>query len=151
MMKLKYWKNIIGIILVTVQLFCLLCLFITGPLLANDILAFILEIFSIFLGLWAIYVMRLSRLNIFPHLRNGAILITKGPYKLIRHPMYAAVILFGLSLIIELYSTERLAVVLILFFTLILKIEFEEKILIKELPGYQEYRSKTYKLIPFIY
>ncbi len=83
---------------------------------------------------------------------EGQSIIREGPYKIIRHPGYLGMILtwWGVSL-----STANWIVVLIVAITIFAvysyRIENEEKMLVKELNGYAEYRSHTWRLIPFLY
>ena len=106
---------------------------------------------SAFLGTWAIWVMRKSKLNVFPDVLQGAGLIVIGPYRYIRHPMYLAVIGCGAALLIDYFTYFRLMVFIVLIIDLILKIEYEEKLLKAAFDQYVDYRQVTKKLIPFIY
>ena len=78
--------------------------------------------------------------------------ITTGPYKIVRHPMYSAVLLmysFG-PLALGSYWAMIGSVLLILI--LIARINNEEKVLLRELEGYQDYLEKTkYRLVPGIW
>jgi protein-S-isoprenylcysteine O-methyltransferase Ste14 len=151
MIKEGFSSFFISVLLVGIQFACLFFLLATGPVFDVKNYAFLLEIFSVFLALWAIFVMQASRLNVFPDVRQGANLIQKGPYRLIRHPMYLAVIMFALSLLFTHFTVIRLLVVLVLIIDLIVKIEYEEKLLSAELDGYKEYKQNSYKLIPLLY
>jgi protein-S-isoprenylcysteine O-methyltransferase Ste14 len=141
----------ISTLLVGVQFACLFFLIATGPVFDFTNYAFLLESFSILLALWAFFVMKASRLNVFPDVLSGAILIRKGPYRIIRHPMYLAVILFALSILFMFFSGIRLTTFLLLILDLLVKIEYEEKLLEAELDGYKEYKLNSYKLIPLLY
>lgn len=143
-------KSIYSSILVVVQMACLLALALSGPVIVQPILL-PLELASIGLGIYAVWSMRKSRLNVFPDLREGSRLISNGPYRLVRHPMYLTLILFALALLIDQYSHFRLIVTLVLLADLLFKIEYEEKLLSKALEDYDDYRQKSWKLIPFIY
>ena len=144
-------KILISRILVLMQFTCLTSIFLTGPVISSKILYFIIEIIGILILIWSVSVMSLSKLNVFPDVRNGAILISHGPYKFIRHPMYLSVILICLSVVLEFLNPGRLLILMILIATLIYKIEFEENLLINNFEKYAEYRKTTKKLIPFIY
>lgn len=104
---------------------------------------------GIALGLWAIVIMRESKLNAFSELRQEAKLISKGPYKRIRHPMYSAVLLYFMPFAIN--SIESALSYCCLMATLVLKSNYEENLLSRAFPNYSAYRQKTHRLIPFIY
>lgn len=146
-------SNSKSITLVSVQLFILLYLFLTGPVVTNNIFLLLLESFGVFLGLWAIQVMRtISVLNLRPEVKKGSTLVTSGPYAFIRHPMYASVLLVAFSLILNYPALPRIIAGIILLIDLIIKINFEEKFLEEHFgEKYISYKKKTYKLIPNIY
>ncbi|PLX07296.1 MAG: hypothetical protein C0598_13265 [Marinilabiliales bacterium] len=144
-------KNIYPTILTTIQLLSLFYLLVSGPIIADSINGFLIEIAGIFLGLLAIYIMKPGNFNIRPLIKTGGVLITSGPYRIIRHPMYTAQIVAIIPLVAESFSYYRLAVLFILTTVLIIKIEFEEKQLLKHFEGYKEYKKTTKKLIPYIY
>ncbi len=78
-------------------------------------------------------------------------LITTGPYRLMRHPAYAAIILefIGIPLVGNCYLS-LLAVVLLYFPVLALRIVIEEKALVKKFgPAYIGYKDHTGALLPF--
>lgn len=79
-------------------------------------------------------------------------LISTGPYAFVRHPMYLGNILFVLSLPLALGSYVALVPAVLFLVCFIPRILFEERILIKELEGYQEYMQKVrYRVIPKIW
>ncbi len=115
---------------------------------------FLLSIQTIgfFVALWAIIEMSKSRLNITPTPRHGAVLIKTGPYKIIRHPMYLSLILTLTPALISDFSLVALIVFVIFLTNLIVKMLFEESLLIKFFGSeYQEYMKKSWRLFPFIF
>lgn len=109
----------------------------------------ILHLMGIVLGIWSILSMRKSKLNIFPELRQEAKLVSSGPYQRVRHPMYAALLLYFLPFAIN--SIESALLFFCLMTTLIFKINYEENLLGKTFHNYSAYCLKTHRLIPFIY
>jgi len=103
------------------------------------------------LAIWAIVVMRKSRLNIMPDLLPGSRLITSGPYRLIRHPMYTSLIIIFVPLVIADHSPARLLTLFLLIAVLVTKLRREEKQLAKTFPEYNEYCTTSYRLIPFLF
>lgn len=137
--------------LVTVQLSCLLYIMISGPFLSNNTAGLLIECTGIFLALLAIYVIKIDNFNITPNVKENSELITSGPYRIIRHPMYLAQLIAVLPLVIDYFSWPRFIAFLILLIILLVKIEYEEKLLIAHFPNYMAYKVRTSKLIPFIY
>lgn len=144
-------KNIYPTILTSIQLLSLIYIFISGPVIAENINGFLVEMAGIFLGVLAIVIMKPGNFNIRPLIKEGGVLVTKGPYRIIRHPMYIAQIIAVIPLVIESFTYYRLIAVIVLTIVLLVKIEFEEKLLKKHFEGYNSYIKKTKKLIPFIY
>lgn len=137
--------------LVFVQFLSIGLILITGPVFPANVLLLIIELAGISLGTWAIVVMGIGRFNIIPDPKEGSHIVTRGPYRLIRHPMYLALLLFTLSLLIADFTWWRGLFWLTLLIDLVLKLNYEEILLEKKLDGYSEYKRHSYRLIPFIY
>ena len=103
------------------------------------------------LGLWAIWTVRKSKLSIFPELKQGSSLVQNGPYRLVRHPMYSAILLFFIPCIIHSVHFLPWVVYGLLAINLFFKMQYEEDLLRKEFKEYKEYAEHTYYMIPFIY
>ena len=142
--KLRSW------LFVVVQLAALAYLVVTGPWLAPPSLVS-LEIIALYLAAWAFRSFHLRQLRIAPEVAPGAKLVTRGPYRWIRHPMYAAVLLLTLSLVLSRPTLDRAVAWLILLADLIGKLRYEETLLAKRFPEYSQYRKRTKRLIPFVY
>ncbi len=96
--------------------------------------------------------MRIGRFNIQPEVKTEAKLITKGPYKLIRNPMYSGLLLvFGAGLF-ESFQLIEVSVFVILTVVLLIKIKLEEKyLLLKFGERYSDYKKTSSRLLPYIY
>jgi protein-S-isoprenylcysteine O-methyltransferase Ste14 len=93
-----------------------------------------------------------SSLTPFPTPSARARLVTSGPYRFARHPMYGGGVLFafGWSILFASVPTLTLAAALAVFADL--KARREETWLLERYPDYDEYRRQVrHKLIPFIY
>ena len=79
-------------------------------------------------------------------------MIETGPYAVVRHPMYLGTILMFLATPLALGSFWAVFAFLPLPALIILRIRNEEEVLVRELPGYAEYRQKTrYRLVPGVW
>jgi protein-S-isoprenylcysteine O-methyltransferase Ste14 len=137
--------------LVSIQLGCIALIAFTGPIFPKNIFFLSTGITGSLLGLWAIIVMGLGRFNITPEVHPNSRMKSKGPYKYIRHPMYMSVLLITLTWILNYPTTFRLTIWMVLIFDLIIKLKYEEKLLVNRYKEYQDYQHRTKKLIPFIY
>ncbi len=136
--------------LMSIQFLCIGLILVSGGPFARSLPLLVMEIAGIVLGIWAVVVMGRRNLNVSPLVKRGARLVTKGPYAVIRHPMYSAVLLTLWPLIVDRYSPFRLAVGLILTIDLMLKIGYEESLLKKQFPEYESHMKVTKRLIPFV-
>ena len=92
-----------------------------------------------------------SKLNITPMPREGSVLVSAGPYRLIRHPMYLALMLFFYPLALPQSNPIVWTVFIVFNINLILKLLFEERLLMAKFLGYGEYRKHSWRLIPFVF
>jgi len=101
------------------------------------------------IGLWsALYLGRGLTPSPLP---NGSTdLVTRGPYRFVRHPIYTAVILLGIGMAIRSGSwivTVALVGLVVLFSV---KSRWEEMHLADTFPGYEQYTTATGRFVPRI-
>jgi protein-S-isoprenylcysteine O-methyltransferase Ste14 len=137
--------------LVGIQFAALIFIAATGPILANRIPCMILEVLGLSVGIWAVLSMRLRHVRVSPEIAPHASLVTTGPYRFIRHPMYLAVLVVALALLLDQFSWPRGFAWLVLLGDILTKLSYEERLLGQRFPGYVEYRKKTKKLLPLVY
>jgi protein-S-isoprenylcysteine O-methyltransferase Ste14 len=78
--------------------------------------------------------------------------ISTGPYALVRHPMYAGVLVMVIGVPLALGSWWGLWILAITLPVLAWRILDEEKLLAKDLPGYTEYEHKVrFRLLPYVW
>lgn len=78
--------------------------------------------------------------------------ITTGPYRYVRHPMYATAILFLVGASLLLGSWYGVIVALIIILAVAARAVQEERTLAVELPGYANYLTHVkYRLIPYVW
>jgi len=82
----------------------------------------------------------------------GQTVADRGPYRLVRHPMYSVSLLIWLWIPLALGSFVVLPAVAVIVPVLVLRLLNEEKMLRRELPGYVDYCQRTrYRLIPLVW
>lgn len=113
-------------------------------------IAIVLITLAFVLIIWAVVAMRKSYLSVFPEPTKASALITNGPYRFIRHPMYTAVIIGCAGLLYHNFTWIRLFVFIALVVVLLIKLNWEEKMLIEKFPSYIGYMKHTKKLLPGI-
>jgi protein-S-isoprenylcysteine O-methyltransferase Ste14 len=129
---------VILFLLVTRNFFSSSPLVITGQLLA------------VVLGIWARLSFHKDQFSIHAEPVEGS-LLTTGPYRFIRHPMYASALLLIWSAILGHLSYLTAFAGLIASGVMAVRIKTEEEILLKHNPGYSEYSQKTKRIIPFVF
>jgi protein-S-isoprenylcysteine O-methyltransferase Ste14 len=148
---LRKYPKIYAYFLVTCQFLLIGLLGLNSGLLSSSVFNLFLVLSGIFLGVWALFVMRKSKISVSPEVSKGADLIKTGPYKLIRHPMYSSVLLVCLGFFLSNLSLVRILFYLLLIIVLTLKVRYEEKLLILHFPTYKEYMKTTKRFIPFVF
>lgn len=140
-----------SLVLVIIQFSSFAFFGLAGGLFAKGILLAI-QILGLALGLWGVLVMKIGNFNVQPEVKHTAVFVTKGPYKILRNPMYSGLILFfGISIAYN-YSLSRLGVFIALITVLLLKIFMEEQFLTERFEKeYTAYKKKTYRLIPYVF
>jgi protein-S-isoprenylcysteine O-methyltransferase Ste14 len=87
----------------------------------------------------------------FPRPVDGAQLISSGPYRYVRHPMYSGIVLFTLGVGLA-YTNPAVLLASFTFLVFFMaKTGREEEMLVEGVPGYRIYRSDVpWRLIPFV-
>jgi len=106
------------------------------------------------IGFWLIF--RVYRENTFTsatiEIAENQKVVSTGPYAIVRHPMYASASLYLLGTPLALGSYWGFIPIVLVIPFLIWRLFDEERFLVKNLPGYAEYREWVrYRLIPFVW
>lgn len=109
-----------------------------------------LVMLGVALGIWSMLVMG-RHLRIMPEPAAEAKLLQRGPYRLIRHPMYSAVALAAAGWLLCDFSWPRLACWLVLLPVLVIKATREERLLGVKFPDYATYRASSRRFIPWVW
>jgi len=83
---------------------------------------------------------------------RGQRIVTAGPYRIVRHPMYAGAGLYLIGMPLLLGSGYGLAIMPLLLAGLSTRIALEERTLSAEFPDYVEYAARVrFRLIPYVW
>lgn len=78
-------------------------------------------------------------------------LVTHGPYRFLRHPIYAAILYFAWAAAINHRSPQALAAATLITAGAAARMYAEETLLAGMYPGYVAYRARTARVIPFVF
>jgi protein-S-isoprenylcysteine O-methyltransferase Ste14 len=78
-------------------------------------------------------------------------LLQRGPYRFIRHPMYAGAMLIFLATVLGHPSTFSGAIGIVAFTLMLGRIVVEERLLRSRYTDFSEYARRTRRIIPFVY
>ena len=83
---------------------------------------------------------------------SGQTVISTGPYGVVRHPMYAAALVMLLGIPVSLGSWWGVLVLAAILPALAWRLVDEERVLLRDLGGYADYRRKVpWRLIPHLW
>ena len=141
----------LSLTLVGIQFVLIGVIALTGPLWPSGwILRSILGVGGV-VGVWALQIMGLRQVKVFPEVAGQGKLVVLGPYRWVRHPMYTSVLLVTLAWVLGSPLSYRILLWVGLVITLSVKLHYEERLLLERFPEYEAYRRQTKRLIPFVW
>ncbi len=128
----------------------LLIMIYSGWILSVNPPAIIIQIVSVLFMVWARVTFGRRSFHAVATTTRGE-LVTTGPYRWLRHPIYASVIWFSWACLISFHKPATLGAVLLITAGLVIRMVTEEKELRRTYPEYSSYCTKTKRIIPFIF
>jgi protein-S-isoprenylcysteine O-methyltransferase Ste14 len=121
-----------------------------GGLFSPSVVVIAVQILSVFLLIWARATFGSRSFHYAANPTEGG-LVTSGPYRYIRHPIYASVLYFATAGVAANLSLVNVVFLGLLGLGVALRIYCEEKLVIQQYPDYAEYASRTKRIIPFLF
>ncbi len=106
---------------------------------------------AVALGLWTLAHNRPGNFNIRPEPKASGRLVTGGPYRYMRNPMYSALLLFAAAEVVAYRDLWKIACWLFLALVLVAKVLLEERALRARFPGYGAYSKRVRRFIPGLF
>jgi len=132
-----------------ITILTILYLLISGNLLTPSPIIIAAQIAALALSVWARLSFSSDQFSIHAEPKDGQ-LLTRGPYRFIRHPMYTAALLLVWSGIGAYLSPTNLIIGLLLTILVGVRIFTEEEYLRTSYPDYAAYATRTKRIIPLI-
>ena len=124
-------------------------LIVRRAILATTPVTITAQVLALVLMLWARQTFGWRSFHAAANPTQGA-LVTRGPYRFLRHPIYAAVLLFLSAAIVSHLSLVNVLLALIAACAVAVRIVAEERLLIGRYPEYPAYAARTKRVIPYV-
>ena len=121
----------------------------TNSLLGRGPVAIGLQIAAVMLMLWARVTFGIRSFHYAANPTEGGLVIT-GPYRFVRHPIYAAILLFVWAGVASNLSPVSAALGGVVSAMLFLRMVFEESLVRQRYPEYADYARRTKRVVPFL-
>jgi protein-S-isoprenylcysteine O-methyltransferase Ste14 len=138
--------SIVGLI---VMIAALIVLIEGRSLFAESLIPIGVQILALALMVWARVTFGGRSFHAAANPTEGGV-VTSGPYRFVRHPIYAAALLFTWTGILSHFSLMNLLMGICASAGVGLRIAAEEKLLFERYPEYEEYANRTKRIIPFL-
>ncbi len=145
----RYGRRLSPLIFAVLVL-ALMGLVYTGSLLGHGPIAVGLQVTAFTLMIWARITFGLRSFHYAANPTAGG-LVTTGPYGFVRHPIYAAILLFLWTGIATNLSPVSVALGLVATAMLFLRMVFEESLVRQRYPEYADYAHRTKRVVPYLF
>jgi len=110
----------------------------------------IIQLCAIALMIWARITFGMRSFHAGANTTEGK-LVTNGPYRWLRHPIYAALIYFFGACVISFHEPLAIGAYLLIIGGLLVRMILEEKALTSAYADYGDYRRRTKRIIPYVF
>jgi protein-S-isoprenylcysteine O-methyltransferase Ste14 len=143
-------KNFVTKYSVLIPIAALITLLAQGDFFSRSPLVIAGQVLAVGVAVWARVAFRHSEFRAVAN-PGGGQLVRGGPYRLIRHPMYAGVSFLIIVSAAGHISLLNAAIALVVVIVVLTRVSIEERLLKLRYPEYEAYSRETKRLIPFVY
>ncbi len=140
------WISILGYVVMVVAILLLLRI---DSLIGSNAVSVAVQIGAVGLMIWARVTFGKRSFHLSGDPTEGK-LVTSGPYRYLRHPIYAAVLYFLWAGVLTHLSLESVLTGLGGIVGVGMRVYVEESLLRERYPEYGEYAGRTKRIIPFL-
>ena len=140
----------LSIIATAISVLALAALILFRGLFSSSPVVIVQQVFAVLLMLWARMTLGTRSFHFSANPTKGG-LVTSGPYRYVRHPIYAAVVIFIVAGVVANLSILNGILGLVVVLGMIIRALCEERFLRAEYSEYAEYSSHTWRMIPFVF
>jgi len=134
----------------TISVFGMIFLFKNHSIKSDNPIAIIIQILAFGLMIWARITFGFKSFHASANTSKEK-LVTKGPYKWLRHSIYASVIYFFIACIISFPNIETIIAVTLIVLSTIARMFLEEKSLMENFKEYASYSKRIKRFIPLVF
>ena len=78
-------------------------------------------------------------------------LVTTGPYRFMRHPIYTSVVIFCFAGALAHASLLATGLAFVILVGALIRMLLEERLLLARYPGYADYAARTKRMLPYVF
>lgn len=127
----------------------LMGLIFAHSVIAVGIPAIAVQVLGLALMVWARLTFRARSFHFAANPTEGG-LVTTGPYRFVRHPIYSAILVAAVPAVLTHLSWQNVVFGTVMLLGIAIRIAAEERLVTERYPEYVEYAKRTKRLVPFV-
>jgi protein-S-isoprenylcysteine O-methyltransferase Ste14 len=141
--------RLISILSFLITIAAMIVLAVRHSLFGESVLPICIQVLAVSLMVWARVTFGWRSFHPAGNPTEGG-LVTSGPYRYVRHPIYAAVLYFTWTGVLSHLSVMNIVLGICAIGGAVLRMVVEEKLVAKRYPEYGAYANRTARVIPFL-
>ena len=146
----SYLMRIISVAGLLVMAVGVVGLLVRGAILSTSLIGVVAQAAAVGLMIWARLTMGLRSFHATADPTDGG-LVTSGPYRFIRHPIYTSICLFCSAAVLAHASPSTVVLGGLVVVGAFMRMTAEERLLVQRYPGFRLYASATKRMVPYVF